>query len=284
MLKTLVKPYQYAIFFDIICYTVFENSIGGEKMGGLSLFFIALTALISIGFPIVMIIYFKRNYNASLLYLVVGALVFTIFQLLIRIPLLNWLGGQFWFYTYIVQNEKLYIVILALTAGIFEEIGRYVAFKFLLVDKREWENGVIFGIGHGGVESIILVGVNYLAFILISLHLNFGLFENIVGLLPNIDTVTPLLQETAPTLYLLAGMERLFTIIIHIGLSLLVLGSVRVGKVTGLIVAIGLHTLLNVSILLISSNIWIVEGIIGIGAILSIIYIHRKKSLWKFVI
>lgn len=284
MLKALVKLHESTIIFAFICYTVFENSTGGEKMGGLSLLFIVLTMLISIGFPIVMIVYFKRNYNSSLFYLVVGALVFTIFQLLIRIPLLNWLGGQFWFYTYIVQNEELYIFILALTAGLFEEIGRYIAFKFLLVDKREWENGVIFGIGHGGVESIILVGINYVAFVFISLHLNFGLFENIVGLLPNIETVIPLLEETSPTLYMLAGMERLFTMIIHIGLSLLILGSVRIGKVTGLIIAIGLHTLLNASILFVSSNIWIVEGIIGIGAILSIIYIHHKKSLWKFVI
>lgn len=273
-----------ALFFGNICYTVCKSSIGGGKMSGLSLFFIILTAVISIGFPIAMITYFKRNYNASLFYLVTGACVFTIFQLLIRIPLLNWLGGQFWFYTYIVQNKEIYIVILALTAGLFEEIGRFIAFKFLLVDKREWENGVIFGIGHGGVESIILVGINYLTFIFISFHLNFGLFKNVIGLIPNIDTVIQLLQETSPTLYLLAGVERLFTIIIHVALSLLVLESVRIGKSTGLILAIGLHTLLNASILLISYNLWIVEGVIGIGAILSAIYIYRKKTIWKFVI
>lgn len=253
-------------------------------MDVLSLLFIVLTAAISVGFPIVMIVYFKRNYNASLFYLVTGALVFTIFQLLVRIPLLNWLGGQFWFYTYIVQNKVLYIVILALTAGLFEEGGRYIAFKFLLIDKREWENGIIFGIGHGGVESILLVGVNYLVFIFISLYLNFGLFENIIKWIPDVDTLIQLFQGTSPSLYFLAGLERLFTMIIHVGLSLLVLNSVRIGKNTGLVMAIGLHTLLNASVLLISSNIWIMEGIVAIGAIFSAIYIYRKKNLWKFVI
>lgn len=249
----------------------------------LSFLSIIFTSFISILFPIGLIIYFKRKYNSSLLYFVMGIIVFALFQMLIRIPLLSWLSGQFWFNIHIMNNKILYILFLSLTAGIFEEVGRFIAFKFVLPNHREWKNGIAFGIGHGGFEAVALVGLNYIAFILIAFNMNFQWFDSVVSLIPNVSQVSKLLVDSSPSIFFMAGIERFFVIIVHIGLSLLVLDGVRIGKITPLFMAIGLHTLLNFSIIFMSLNIWIVEAIVGIAAIVSFIYIKNKKTFWKFV-
>ncbi|MPW24909.1 YhfC family intramembrane metalloprotease [Alkalibaculum sp. M08DMB] len=252
-------------------------------MNMLSILFITLTAIISVVLPIGLMIYFKRKYNASILYFIVGIIVFSLFQIFTRIPMLHWLSGQFWFTVNILSNNIVYILFLALTAGIFEEVGRFLAFKFVLTNNREWKNGLVFGIGHGGIEAITMVGINYLIFIIIILNMNFQWFDTIVSIIPNVSIVNDLLLESSPYLFLMAGLERLFVIIIHMGLSLFQLNGVRVGKKSSLLYAIALHTLLNFSIILASTNVWMVEVVVAIAAIISICYIKHKKNIWKFV-
>jgi uncharacterized membrane protein YhfC len=46
--------------------------------------------------------------------------------------------------------------VLGLTAGVCEELARYVAYRWPLRAARRWEDGLMFGAGHGGMESVIL--------------------------------------------------------------------------------------------------------------------------------
>jgi len=49
--------------------------------------------------------------------------------------------------------------VLALSAGVFEEVGRYVDYGlFMRREPRTWSKAVMFGIGHGGLESAVPVG------------------------------------------------------------------------------------------------------------------------------
>lgn len=57
----------------------------------------------------------------------------------------------------ILNNPLLYAVYGGLAAGIFEEFGRF--FCMMTVMKRfmyQRENSIIYGIGHGGIEAVIL--------------------------------------------------------------------------------------------------------------------------------
>jgi uncharacterized membrane protein YhfC len=47
-------------------------------------------------------------------------------------------------------------VVLGLMAGICEETARYILFTFFLKKTSTWNDGVLVGAGHGGIESIIL--------------------------------------------------------------------------------------------------------------------------------
>ena len=59
----------------------------------------------------------------------------------------------------ITTNRVAHIAILAVTAAIAEEIGRYIAFRFFVKGQSAQNTPLYFGLGHGGIEAPS-VGVN----------------------------------------------------------------------------------------------------------------------------
>ena len=53
-----------------------------------------------------------------------------------------------------------YLIFLGFTAGLFESVGRWVGYKWWFRNSLpyDWAHGVAFGIGHGGIEAVALVG------------------------------------------------------------------------------------------------------------------------------
>src|SRR5215212_5914038 len=50
-------------------------------------------------------------------------------------------------------------VILGLSAGVCEEVARYLVYRYWLKDARHWRQALMFGAGHGGIEAILLGGL-----------------------------------------------------------------------------------------------------------------------------
>lgn len=65
----------------------------------------------------------------------------------------------------------------ALAAGLFEETGRLVAMKFFMKKNLDKGNALMYGVGHGGVEAILLVGLTYVNNIVISIMINTGTIQ-----------------------------------------------------------------------------------------------------------
>jgi uncharacterized membrane protein YhfC len=121
-----------------------------------------------------------------------------------------------------------------LTSGIFEESARYIAYRFLVPD-HNIENGLTYGAGHGGMESILIVGINVTT-------IGFILLFN-PRLLP-IDRLFNI--ETLPLYMPFIGLyERLMTLIVHIGLSLMVLKSFTAKDLKYFVYSIFLHSGFN---------------------------------------
>lgn len=59
-----------------------------------------------------------------------------------------------------IEGTILYSVIIAASAGIFEESSRFFAFNIFkrLRESRNWNTGIMYAIGHSGMESIIVGG------------------------------------------------------------------------------------------------------------------------------
>ncbi|MBT9173566.1 MAG: hypothetical protein DDT21_01967 [Syntrophomonadaceae bacterium] len=251
-----------------------------------SIIFMVVSLLLIIAFPLGLAVYLYKKEKIFLKAILVGAMVFSVFQLLTRIPLLSALGNQPWFRE-LSADSLLFSAFLVggLSAGLFEETGRFLGFRYLLKNKLSWQNGIAFGIGHGGIEAIVLVGLAYVNNIVFSIMINQGLFDSAIA--PQLGAemaafVKSQLIGTPPATFLLGGLERLMTIIIHIALSLLVLYAVINKKIAYLFYAILLHTMLNALAVTIAREfgIWYAQLYILLLAVTAVIYIGRSRRFF----
>lgn len=134
-----------------------------------SIIFMGISSVICFGLPVILMIYFRKKEHISLRAVVIGIFMFMMFQMVLRLPLINYLNSNPIFLNSIKSSNTLYIGFLSITAGVFEEIGRYIGFKYFLKDKLQWENGIAYGIGHGGIEAMALVGTTIVTNLLFSI-------------------------------------------------------------------------------------------------------------------
>jgi uncharacterized membrane protein YhfC len=204
-----------------------ENIWGGLRMvPSLSVVFSVVTLLLSLALPVVLAIWFCRRYHASAAAVLLGALTFFVFQLVIRIPLMQILSP-------IYPGDPLknpitgwrlfvYSIYLSGTAALFEEGGRVIIYKLFLKKRKDWNDAAAFGIGHGGFEAISIVGIMYINNLVLMFLINLGLINTAGGSQEALTQAVQALTGTEPVLFLLAGIERVFAITLHIGFSLLV--------------------------------------------------------------
>jgi len=241
-----------------------------------SIIFIAVSFLLSGILPVIIAFILHRKLKFLWKSVLIGALIFLIFQVLTRVPLIGYLSQKIWFREFQMGHFVLYGFLLALTAGLCEEIGRFIGFKFFLKSHLTWENGIGYGIGHGGLESVIFIGAYYLLFLIISIVINTG------HSLPSVfQPLMSLLTQTPPYQFLLDGIERVFALTVQIGFSLIVLYAVKNKKISFLFLAILLHTLLDFTAVLISKNVLLAESVVGVFAIISFMWIFKSKKYFE---
>ena len=85
-------------------------------VSSLSIACMFITLLIVFLFPIGLLIYMYRKERIALKAVLVGAIVFVVFQLLTRIPLLSALAGQEW-YQNLVENPLFYAIVIGGLSG-----------------------------------------------------------------------------------------------------------------------------------------------------------------------
>lgn len=250
-------------------------------ISGLSIAFMAVSLILTFIFPIGLWIYFYKKEKISGIAVLVGALTFFISQIVLRMPLLQLLQGQSW-YAVIGKNLWINSLFLSLTAGIFEETGRFLSFRFLLNKRLEWKNGVAFGIGHGGIEAVMLTGLTYINNLIFSLMINSGAFEQISGTLSpgTSEYIVNALSGTSPVMFLFGGVERVFAIISHIAFSIMVLYGVKNKRGIYILYAILAHTLLNIFAVILGYYLgpWVSEAFIMIFAAAALYFIIKSKG------
>jgi len=245
-----------------------------------------ITLLLSVGLPVVLAVIVLKKYSGVLKSILIGALICFISQIVLRIPILQILSKQ----SYFVEFSKHYLVyslFLGLTAGIFEEVGRYIGFRGFLKDRLNYQNGLAYGVGHGGIESIFLVGIAYINNIVYSFLINSGSLDILLKgkVSPEvIRSIKSALIETPASTFLLAGFERVFTMAIQIALSLLVLVAVKRKRLYYLAFAILLHTIIDAPaayMALVKVNIFAIEFVVLLWAVLSLVYIIKWKDIHR---
>ncbi len=156
-----------------------------------------------------------------------------------------------------MSNPFAYYLLYGATAGLFEEGGRWIVMSLFMKDRRRYNDGIAFGIGHGGIEAILYAGLGALIV----------LFTN--------DPRTLAGEMFA------GGVERIFAMTAQIAFSVMVFKAVAFKKPLWLLLAFVLHTVLDAGLVITvyGASTFLIEAYVGVFALIMLgflIYQHKK--------
>ena len=222
-----------------------------------SMLLMLLTAVLGIALPLIAAIIWCRKKHEPFTTVLIGAATFLLFAIIIEKPLqscvisLDSPVSQF-----VNARPVLWGIIVGLFPGVFEETGRFVAYKTLLHKRTQRETGLSHGIGHGGFEAMFILGITYIEYFVFAIMINSGSFYELM-IEPVKDTLTPDVAEqitaiveqittfSAGTLGI-ALIDRFLAVLFHIGASIMVFYAVKDKKKWWLYpLAIIIHTVID---------------------------------------
>ena len=240
------------------------------------------TVLVSIALPVAALAVLKRKTGRGLLAALVGAGCFIGYALVLE-QLLH--AAVFSLFPAITLYPAAYTAYGCLAAGLFEETGRLMGLSLLCKKDRDLALGVGYGIGHGGIEAILLAGTTSLSNAIVLSAASAGSLEAMFGSDIAATVSAQLASGVSAGALLLPGLERVAAITLHLALSILVWMAVtgRLPKAC-LALSICLHAAANVgaalyqcgifSILL--AEVWTFAFVLAIS--LCVWYLYKKSA------
>jgi len=174
-----------------------------------------------------------------------------------------------------------YAALAGLSAGLFEEGALYLMYRFWAKKARSWEEALMIGAGHGGIEALLL-----------GLLTAYGLLQaiglrgvDLASAVPanRLEAVRQQLQAYWATPWygvLLGALERLFAICLHLSGSVIVLQCFTRRQWFWLPLAIGWHALADgaaVSVLP-TFGPYATEALVGLMALISLVVVFGLRQ------
>jgi len=218
--------------------------------------------------PVGVVLWVRRRLGVAWKVVAIGAAAFALSQLFTRVPAVQVI--QYLLRDALKASPALlytWFVVLSLTAGLFEETARLLAFKYPLRDFRTWKNAVGFGAGHGGLESALLIA-GLAAIGLVNVVLLTKLDVSTMKLPPEqLEQVVAAKAQIAALRWwepLLGAWERVCGMVVHIAMTVVVLQRFVRGERRWYWFAVAFHSLANLAAVL-TAKAW--GAVAGEGAI-----------------
>ena len=243
----------------------------------------ALSVLIIIVLPAPAAAYMRRKWGSAWIYFSAGAATFLVSQI-IHLPL-NRLLQELGVLPGSLPNGSDLIwaaLILGLSAALSEELIRTAGFA-ILKKARHFGDGVLIGLGYGGIEAMIV------AVILAASAGSFYYFQQL-NLLPEGITSEQLsvieqtirTAENSPVLAFAPLVERIMALVYQVIFSILVLKAFQTKRWVYVVIAISYHALVDfaaVSAREYFESIWVTELLIAALLIPGLIWYWQQRSL-----
>lgn len=199
-----------------------------------NLVMIIVNVLLGIAVPLFLCWWAVKKHKANIATILIGAAVFVVFALVLealvhQVVLKGPRGAT-------IQGNILYYALYGgLMAGLFEETGRFLAMKFLL--KKEpttAKAGVSYGLGHGGVEMMLIFGLSMISTFAMAVMINAGQTETLLSQVPaeakdQLVAQLDQIKDARAGSFLLGLWERFSALILQVSLSILVWAAARKG-------------------------------------------------------
>ena len=246
-----------------------------------------LNGLLMVAMPIVMGIYLARRMGQRWKLFLVGAVLFVAsqvlhipFNLIVLNPILEQIGfSQGGFGAALLLGALL----LGLSAGLFEEITRWLGLRYWIKEARSWSSSLMYGAGWGGMEAI-LVGLAVLWALTQALLWEQGLLQSLIPAdqLALVDEQFAAYWDTPLLLNLLGAAERSFALMLHLSLSAMLMRVFTHNNRLWLVAAVAWHALVDAVAVVAITQISVVatEAIVAVlgGISLAIIFLLKESD------
>lgn len=246
--------------------------------------------VLMLGAPLALGVWLRKKWGLPWTLFLIGAVAFIASQV-VHIPLnagLTMLFQQDWIPAGWLPSSSspwrlpFNAVLLGLTAGLCEELARYLVLRFWLQEARSWPHAIVFGAGHGGLESLltgllVIVTIASMAVMRNRDLAAMGLPPETVELAARQVTEFWALPAFMP---LLAAAERLMSIIMHLSLSALVMQTFLRNRLWPLFAAIGWHSLVNAIVVFVLGT-WGMIAVEGVMVLLALISAAILWATWR---
>ena len=253
-----------------------------------------ITILLMIAIPVVFFIYWRRKHKEQIKisWLIAGAIGFMVsarvlelgvhyFCMIADNPVSRFIGG----------HTVAFVVYGITMAGVFEECGRFIVMKYIMKKNRTRENAILYGIGHGGIEIIAVLIPGMISSLVIAVMLSTADRATALGTLGITEANAPAaLTSVRAVAAFDYGMmtanviERIFAMLLHIGLTVIVYYGIAHARKWCLPAAIGLHMLMDLFPALYQRNVvplWMVEvwaAFVTVIVVMTAVKLYRQME------
>ncbi|MBP5210718.1 MAG: YhfC family intramembrane metalloprotease [Bacteroidales bacterium] len=219
---------------------------------------IVIDILIGLAIPACLYLYLRKK-GAKTKNFWIGVLVMLLFAFVLE-SIVNALVSPLLFPGGLINIWK-YAILGGLFAGLFEETGRFLAFKTVLRKSASTpKDALMYGAGHGGFEVFVILALTMIGNLFLSILVNHGatdlLTKSLQGeALSNIQDAFYLLCTTESSQYLVPVIERISAIIAQLAFSVIVWKAATSAKYIWLYpLAIVLHLILDAAAIICNSQ------------------------------
>ncbi|MBE6821568.1 MAG: YhfC family intramembrane metalloprotease [Ruminococcaceae bacterium] len=240
-------------------------------------FLFAAAAEIVLPIVLLIVLCWKKKINKKPMFL--GFASFFVSQILLRLQILNVLKTQDWFKAF-AANAIPYLMMLAFTAGLFEESARYLFAGFL--QKKDWlfRDAIAFGLGHGFCEVILLTGMTQINNITYSIMINNGTLQKTLATYPDMaNQILAAMAAATPQLVFLGVLERVFAVAFHLFATVLVFKALNERRPVFYLLALLAHFVLDFAAATLSTytNPVLTEGVVFALSVVWVFLIFKLR-------
>ena len=231
--------------------TAFENIIIGKS----SIPALAITIILIIAISVLSFLCWRRKHKlqTNISYLIAGAAGFMVSSRVLELgvhylciladnPVSRYING----------STAAFVLYGTMMAGVFEECGRHIVLKYIMKKNRTRENAVLYGIGHGGIEILAVILPSMILYLVIAILFSQGTVTDALNVLKITEETAaaalPSVQAAAAfdfSAMFMNVIERLFAMLLHIGLTVIVFYGIINTKKGFLPLAVLLHMLMD---------------------------------------
>ena len=255
-----------------------------------------VSLLVSVAIPLILFFYFRKKKRADILPFFIGCAVMVLFAFVLEGGL-NFAVSRTALGDRLTRNVWALAIYGGLMAGLFEETGRFLAFRTVL-KKYQYKdmNALMYGAGHGGIEALAILGIASINNIIYSVLINTGHTAVLTGplsgdLLRQVEEAIQTLITTPSYQFLLGGVERILAVVLQISLSVLVWFAAKTKERRYLYpVAILLHCVIDAVVVLMSGSgvsPLLLEGVLAVEAVVIAVFarnVYRSCSRKSFLL